>query len=75
MSRPMTRGTAKQSGAGCLSSPDDLHICRGLHLADLPPTQEIVAYCRGNFSMLSSEAVAALRARSQRVRRLEQGFQ
>src|SRR5215472_2385192 len=43
-------------------------------LADLPPDREIVAYCRGPWCVLSFEAVAALRRRGFRVRRLEDGF-
>jgi ArsR family transcriptional regulator len=43
-------------------------------LAELDPSQEIVAYCRGPYCVLSYEAVAALRARGFRVRRLEDGF-
>jgi ArsR family transcriptional regulator len=43
-------------------------------LSDLDPTQEIVAYCRGPYCVLSYEAVAALRARGFKVRRLEDGF-
>lgn len=43
-------------------------------LAELPCKQEIVAYCRGPYCVLSFEAVAELRARGFNVRRLEQGF-
>jgi ArsR family transcriptional regulator len=43
-------------------------------LADLPPDREIVAYCRGPWCVLSFEAVAALRERGYRARRLEDGF-
>jgi rhodanese-related sulfurtransferase len=43
-------------------------------LAELPPDQEIVAYCRGPWCVLSFEAVAALRQRGFRARRLEDGF-
>lgn len=43
-------------------------------LADLPKDQEIVAYCRGPYCILSFEAVAALRAKGYNVRRLEDGF-
>ncbi len=42
--------------------------------ANLDPEQEIVAYCRGAYCVLSFEAVAALRARGFRVRRLEDGY-
>lgn len=43
-------------------------------LADLPPDQEVVAYCRGPYCVLSFEAVAELRRRGYRVRRLEDGY-
>ena len=43
-------------------------------LAELDPAQEIVAYCRGPYCVLSYEAVAALRARGFKVRRLEDGL-
>jgi ArsR family transcriptional regulator len=41
---------------------------------DLDPAQEIVAYCRGPYCVLSYEAVAVLRARGFKVRRLEDGL-
>ncbi|SMF26654.1 transcriptional regulator, ArsR family [Tistlia consotensis] len=43
-------------------------------LAEIDPAQEIVAYCRGPYCVLSYEAVAALRARGFSVRRLEDGL-
>ena len=43
-------------------------------LAELPPEREIVAYCRGPWCVLSFEAVALLRQRGYRARRLEDGF-
>lgn len=43
-------------------------------LADLDPDREIVAYCRGPYCVLSYEAVAMLRARGFKVRRLEDGL-
>ncbi len=43
-------------------------------LAEFDPRQEIVAYCRGAYCVLSFEAVAALRARGFKVRRLEDGL-
>jgi ArsR family transcriptional regulator len=43
-------------------------------LSQLNPSQEIVAYCRGAFCVLSYEAVAVLRARGFKARRLEDGF-
>ena len=44
------------------------------HLGELDPDQEVVAYCRGPYCVLSFEAVAALRDRGFKARRLEDGF-
>jgi ArsR family transcriptional regulator len=43
-------------------------------LGEIPRNREIVAYCRGPYCVLSYEAVAALRKRGYRVRRLAEGF-
>jgi rhodanese-related sulfurtransferase/DNA-binding transcriptional ArsR family regulator len=43
-------------------------------LAEFDPAQEIVAYCRGPYCVLSYEAVAALRARGFNARRLQDGL-
>ena len=43
-------------------------------LLALPKDQEIVAYCRGPYCVLSFEAVAALRKKGYRARRLEDGY-
>ena len=43
-------------------------------LSALDPGQEIVAYCRGPYCVLSFEAVARLRTRGFKVRRLEDGY-
>ena len=43
-------------------------------LAEIPQDREVVAYCRGPYCVLSFEAVAKLRARGFRIRRLEEGF-
>ncbi|WP_206455707.1 ArsR/SmtB family transcription factor [Aurantimonas marina] len=43
-------------------------------LAVLDPDHEIVAYCRSAYCVLSFEAVAELRRRGFRVRRLEDGY-
>lgn len=43
-------------------------------LAEFDPALEIVAYCRGPYCVLSYEAVAALRTRGFKVRRLEDGL-
>jgi len=43
-------------------------------LGELPKGREVIAYCRGPYCVLSFEAVAELRARGYRVRRLEDGY-
>jgi rhodanese-related sulfurtransferase/DNA-binding transcriptional ArsR family regulator len=43
-------------------------------LSKLPKDQEIVAYCRGPYCMMSFEAVEQLRQHGYRARRLEDGF-
>jgi rhodanese-related sulfurtransferase len=44
-------------------------------LADLPHDQEIVAYCRGPYCVLSIQAVEMLRAKGFQAVRLEEGIQ
>jgi rhodanese-related sulfurtransferase/DNA-binding transcriptional ArsR family regulator len=44
------------------------------YLAKLPKKLEIVAYCRGPYCLMSFEAVAMLRKRGWKARRLEDGF-
>lgn len=43
-------------------------------IPELDPAQEIVAYCRGPYCVLSYEAVATLRAKGFKARRLEDGL-
>ncbi|MCP4318146.1 MAG: metalloregulator ArsR/SmtB family transcription factor [Hyphomicrobiales bacterium] len=43
-------------------------------LDELDPQQEVVAYCRGTYCVLSFEAVAALRGYGFTIRRLEDGY-
>ncbi|WP_210163659.1 rhodanese-like domain-containing protein, partial [Ciceribacter selenitireducens] len=43
-------------------------------LSELPPGQQIVAYCRGPYCILSFKAVQSLRQRGFNVRRLVDGF-
>jgi rhodanese-related sulfurtransferase/DNA-binding transcriptional ArsR family regulator len=43
-------------------------------LAELPRGKEVVAYCRGPYCVLSFEAVALLRRKGLRARRLEDGY-
>jgi rhodanese-related sulfurtransferase/DNA-binding transcriptional ArsR family regulator len=43
-------------------------------LGELPARKEIVAYCRGPYCVMAYDAVARLRARGRRARRLADGF-
>ncbi len=43
-------------------------------LREIPTSREIVAYCRGPYCVLALEAVALLRRRGFRARRLQDGF-
>lgn len=43
-------------------------------LAALPVDREVIAYCRGPYCVLSYDAVAELRRRGYRARRLEEGY-
>ena len=45
------------------------------HLSSLPTNQEIVAYCRGRYCLLSVEAVELLRAHGFKAVRLEESVQ
>ena len=56
---------------GALSVPVD---ALETALQTLPRDREIVAYCRGPYCVFSDEAVALLRARGYRARRLRQGL-
>jgi len=46
----------------------------GKHLKELPKGREVIAYCRGPYCLLSVDAVALLRAKGYKARRLEDGF-
>jgi rhodanese-related sulfurtransferase len=43
-------------------------------LAELDSSQQIIAYCRGPYCVLAFEAVALLRKRGLRARRMQDGF-
>lgn len=43
-------------------------------LGELPPDQEVVAYCRGPFCAYAHEAVRTLQAKGREARRLEEGW-
>jgi rhodanese-related sulfurtransferase len=56
---------------GAVSVPlDDLRA----RLTSLPPTQQVIAYCRGPYCLLAVEAIGELRARGFNAVRLEDGF-
>jgi len=56
---------------GAINVPvDDL----ARHLRKLPRAREIIAYCRGPYCLLSVDAVALLRRKGLKARRLENGF-
>lgn len=57
--------------AGAISMPLDELEAR---LADLSPTQEIVAYCRGPYCLFADDAVALLAAHGYQARRLREGY-
>jgi rhodanese-related sulfurtransferase/predicted transcriptional regulator len=44
------------------------------YLEEIPKDREIIAYCRGPYCVFSDEAVALLRSRGYRARRLAQGL-
>jgi rhodanese-related sulfurtransferase/DNA-binding transcriptional ArsR family regulator len=44
------------------------------HLNEFDPSQEIVAYCRGPHCVLAFDAVATLRSKGMKARRLEDGY-
>lgn len=66
---------AEEFAAGHLAGAVNIPLCElEARLAELDPGQEIVAYCRGAYCVLSFEAVARLRAGGFTARRLEDGF-
>jgi rhodanese-related sulfurtransferase/DNA-binding transcriptional ArsR family regulator len=66
---------AEEYAAGHLPGAINLPVSKiDEQLARLPRDREVVAYCRGPFCILSFEAVAELRKRGLKARRLETGF-
>lgn len=57
--------------AGAVSIPHDQLEER---LRELPKDKEVVAYCRGPYCVFADQAVAALKGKRRRARRLEAGF-
>jgi rhodanese-related sulfurtransferase len=44
------------------------------YVEEIPKDREVVAYCRGPYCVFSDEAVAFLRSRGYRARRLQEGL-
>lgn len=66
---------AEEYAAGHLPGAINIPVDRlASRLAKLPRRKEIVAYCRGPYCLMSFEAVATLRKRGLKARRLEKGF-
>ena len=66
---------AKEFAAGHL--PGAINVAvedMGKHLRKLPKGREVIAYCRGPYCLLSVDAVALLRTKGYKARRLEDGF-
>jgi rhodanese-related sulfurtransferase/DNA-binding transcriptional ArsR family regulator len=57
--------------AGAISIPHDELAGR---LRELPKDQEVVAYCRGPYCVFAYQAVATLKGKRRKARRLEGGF-
>jgi rhodanese-related sulfurtransferase len=57
--------------AGALSIPHDELEGR---LRELPKDQEVVAYCRGPYCVFADQAVAVLKGKRRKARRLNAGF-
>ena len=65
----------EEFSAGHLPGPINLPLSElKRRLRELPRDQEIVAYCRGPYCVLSYEAVAELRRRGFKALRLEDGY-
>lgn len=61
--------------AGHLPGAVNIQVAElGERLKDFPKDHEVIAYCRGAYCVLSFEAVAELRKKGIKARRLEEGY-
>jgi len=66
---------AKEFAAGHLPGAINVPVeDLGKRLRKLPKGREVIAYCRGPYCLLSVDAVALLRTKGFKARRLEDGF-
>jgi rhodanese-related sulfurtransferase len=66
---------AKEFAAGHLPGAINVAVEElSRHLRKLPKGREVIAYCRGPYCLLSVDAVALLRTKGYKARRLEDGF-
>ena len=66
---------AKEFAAGHLPGAINVPVEElNKQLKKFPKGREVIAYCRGPYCLLSVDAVATLRAKGFKARRLEDGF-
>ena len=66
---------ADEFAAGHIAGAINIPLAElGRRLRGLPKRREVVAYCRGPYCVLAFEAVATLRKRGFKARRLEDGY-
>jgi rhodanese-related sulfurtransferase len=68
--RPRQEYEAGHIAGACCVPPEELEA----RLRQLPKDAEVVAYCRGPYCVFADEAVALLRTKGYRARRLAEGF-
>ncbi|HEX5501188.1 MAG TPA: metalloregulator ArsR/SmtB family transcription factor, partial [Thermomicrobiales bacterium] len=66
---------AEEYRAGHIAGARSLPVAElAARLREIPPDREVIAYCRGPYCVFADEAVALLRARGYRARRLAEGL-